>query len=715
MKRAMRWLAGAGLLMTALASGAAEPDLLIADFEGTSYGDWQVTGEAFGPGPARGALPNQMAVTGHRGQGLVNSFYGGDQATGTLTSPEFTLRRKYLTFLIGGGNHPGETCIDLLVDGKVVRTASGPNSQPGGSERLELQHWDVSEFAGRAARLRIVDTATGGWGHINIDEIMQTDRKPPVLLTNPEREITVRSRYLHLPVKNGAPKRRMSLRVGGEAVREFEIEIADRDPDFWVFLDLQPFQGKSARLRVDQLPDDSTALQMAVQSDALPDADGLYGEARRPQFHFTSRRGWLNDPNGLVYHRGEWHLFYQHNPYGWEWGNMHWGHAVSKDLVHWQELPIALYPYRYGDMAFSGSAVVDRDNTSGFRTGSEEVLVAAYTSTGRGECIVYSNDRGRTWTEYAGNPVVAHQGRDPRLLWHAPTRQWVMAVYHEEGDRRSIDFHTSPDLKKWRFGSRIDGFFECPELFELPVDGEKSNRKWILYGADGKYLVGQFDGKAFHPDGEKQQLWWGNFYASQTYSNAPNGRRVQIGWGQGITFPGMPFNQQMTFPVELRLERTDAGVRMLAEPVRELASLRGKRRRWKDVELAEGENPLRELSGDLWEIRADWETGGAKRLGFRLRGVPVVYDVAKAELTVKGVVAPLKPVDGRVRLQILVDRGSIEVFANDGRVAVSAAALPAEGATGLEAFTEGGPSRLRSLEAVELACAWKRGGSGGED
>jgi fructan beta-fructosidase len=179
-----------------------------------------------------------------------------------------------------------------------------------------------------------------------------------------------------------------------------------------------------------------------------------------------------------VWHDGEYHLFYQHNPYGWDWGNMHWGHAVSPDLVHWKELPIALYPRQYGDWCFSGSAVVDRSNTSGFGTRAKPPMVAAFTSTGRGECIIWSNDRGRTWNEFADNPVARHQGRDPRLLWHEPTKRWVMAVYDEGEKRQSIDFFSSADLKAWTHESRIDGFFECPDLFELPVKGHSNQKLW---------------------------------------------------------------------------------------------------------------------------------------------------------------------------------------------------------------------------------------------
>ena len=311
------------------------------------------------------------------------------------------------------------------------------------------------------------------------------------------RELVLQSKYLNLPVKNGVAKRRMSLAIDGRIVREFEIELAEGEPDFWVFLDVSMFRGKTASLRVTSSGQDSGALRAIVPSDTIQGAEDLYREKHRPQFHFSSRRGWNNDSNGLVFYQGEYHLYYQHNPYGWNWGNMHWGHAVSTDLVHWQELPIALYPQKFGDWCFSGSAVVDADNTAGFKTGREDVIVAAYTSTGRGECIAYSNDRGRTFTDYPGNPVVKHKGRDPKVIWYTPGRHWVMAVYDERDKSRGIAFYTSPNLKDWQFRSRIDGFYECPELFELPVDGDRNNKRWIVHAGDGNYVVGRFDGKTF--------------------------------------------------------------------------------------------------------------------------------------------------------------------------------------------------------------------------
>ncbi len=585
-----------------LVESADRPDLIAADFEGETYGSWHAEGEAFGTGPARGTLPGQMEVSGFEGRGLVNSFHRGDAATGTLSSPPYRIERPFINFLIGGGGYRDATCLDLLVDGKVVRTATGPNDRPGGSERLDWGAWDVREFLGHEAIFRVVDRRTEGWGHINVDQIVQSDRRrgvQPAL-----RELVASTRYLHLPVKNDAPMRRVRVVAGGSVVREFDIKLGDQHRDFEVFLDLAPFQGKTLAIET-QLPEGSTTLEHVKLADDVPDAQRLYHEPTRPQFHFTSRRGWLNDPNGLVWFAGEYHLFYQHNPYGWDWGNMHWGHAVSRDLVHWTELPIALYPRAYGDWCFSGSAVVDQQNASGFGDGAAPPLVAAFTSTGRGECIVSSRDRGRTWAEYAGNPVVKHEGRDPRLLWHDATKRWIMAVYDETGGRRAIAFYSSPDCKEWTFESRIDGYFECPEIFELEIDGDPARRRWVLYAADGAYQLGHFDGHRFEPrESNKLRTWHGNFYASQTFSNAPKGRRIQIGWANGIAFPGAPFNQQMTVACDLSLRTTNEGPRLFARPVVELLALRGKEYAYDSLTLKSGENESRWPGRRLARYRA---------------------------------------------------------------------------------------------------------------
>lgn len=690
----------------------AAEDLLIADFEGKDYGSWKVTGTAFGPGPAQGTLPNQMPVSGFNGKGLVNSFYGGDQSTGTLTSPPFPIERKFIRFLIGGGKDSEKTCLKLLIDGRAVRTATGPNDRPGGSEALVPGFWDVQEFAGRTGIIQIVDQATGGWGHINVDDIVQTDRKPPGLLVNAVREITLEKGYLNLPVKNGSVKRRMSVLIDGEPPRHFDIELADAAPDWWAFMDIAPFKGRKATLTVDQLPEDSAGLKNIDQSDVIKNADTLYREPLRPQFHFSARRGWNNDPNGLVYYQGEYHLFFQHNPYGWDWGNMHWGHAVSPDLVHWKELPEALYPDEHGTM-FSGSAVVDWQNTTGFQTGKEKTLVCIFTAAGQPftQGIAYSNDRGRTWTKYPMNPVLLHraaENRDPKVIWYAPEKKWVMALYLDKND---YALFSSPDLKVWQKMSDVTlpGASECPEFFEIGLDNSKRNTRWVFYGGNGRYLVGRFDGRTFTAESGPHILHYGNcWYASQTYNDIPprDGRRILIPWGQMAT-PGMPFNQMMGVPVELTLRTTEEGPRLLAYPVKEHETLRGMGHTLKAQPLNPGENPLASWKGELIDLTTEFMPGDAAEVGFNLRGVTVNFDARKNEISCRDQKAALKPLDGKVRLRLMVDRTSVDVFGNDGRLYMSVGVIVPPDNFSLELFAKGGTARIKSLKLYELKSGWR--------
>lgn len=706
--RAATGLLAATLLALASTALSAAPDIVLADFEGTNYGGWIAAGEAFGAEPAHGTLPNQMAVSGFLGRGLANSFRGGDRATGVLTSPEFQINRRYLAFLIGGGGWSNQTCLNLLGDGAIIRTATGPNTQPGGSEKLETTFWDLADLAGKTVRLEIVDRATGGWGHLNVDQIVLTDTKPAVPLKNARREFVFNQRYLNLPVKNGAPKRRVSVVLTNTPVREFEIELADGAPDWWAFLDVGTLRGQRGAVVVDVLPASSRALSMIENSETIRDATDLYREPLRPQFHFSSRRGWNNDPNGLVFFNGEYHLYYQHNPYGWDWGNMHWGHAVSTDLVHWVERPIALYPQRFGDWAFSGSAVVDWKDSSGFQTGGEPPLIAAYTSTGRGECILFSNDRGRTWTEFSGNPVVKHQGRDPKLLWHAPTQRWVMALYDEAERKQWITFHTSPDLKRWQYESRIEGFFECPDLFELPVNGDPQNKKWVLTAASSEYRVGRFDGRTFTPETPKLPGHRGDgFYAAQTVSDVPanDGRCIQIGWGQ-MPSPGMPFNQMMAFPCELTLRATADGPRLAWQPVREIENLRTNTHTWTNVVLRPGANSLADHVAELLDLSAEFEPGQTEEIQLVVRGIPVVYHAGRRELSCLSRTVKLEPADGVVKLRLLLDRTSLEIFADDGLVYLPMKCRPAANDRTLALKVRGGEARIRSLRTSSLQSIW---------
>lgn len=709
------------LIGFALAAQAQSPDVLIADFEGSNYGGWSITGTAFGSAPARGTLPGQMQVDGFQGAGLVNSYLGGDASTGTLTSPPIKIERRYIQFLIGGGGWEDKTCMNLIVDGKVVRTATGPNTEPGGSERLQPAYWDVGEFAGKNVVLKIADKATGGWGHINVDQIVQTDRPQGKEIAMERRDITrdivIDKHWLNLPVKNGAPSRTVSILVNGNEERSFDIELADGQPDWWAFLDTTPFLGKTITVKVNRLSEKSTGLSSMDQSDEIKNASNEYHEPLRPQFHFTSRHGWLNDPNGLVFFQGEYHLFYQHNPYGWNWGNMHWGHAVSRDLVHWRELPIALYPDQQGTM-FSGSAVVDWNNTAGFQTGSDPALVAMYTAAGQPftQGLAFSNDRGRTWTKFAKNPVLGHieaENRDPKVVWFAPEKKWVMALYLDHND---FSIFSSPDLKSWKKLSdfKLPGDAECPNFFPIPLDDDSKNQRWVFFGANGIYLVGKFDGQTFTPETQPQRLHNGNcWYASQVYSDIPatDGRCILIPWGRlpdGEIFRGMPFNQMMGLPVELALRSTSSGPALTVSPVRELASLRLSTHTIQPQSLVPGENPLAGMHGDLLEIEAELAVGEAKEISFDLRGVRVVCDVAGRKISCLGSQAALPIQDGKFSLHIFVDRASVDIYGGGGTVYMPMAKALGPQNQSLSLSCQGGKASIVSLAVYELKSAWEK-------
>ncbi|MFD2887158.1 glycoside hydrolase family 32 protein [Chitinophaga cymbidii] len=485
-------------------------------------------------------------------------------------------------------------------------------------------------------------------------------------------------KWLALPVKNGAPKKNVELWIDGENERWFDIELADGEPDWYAYLDISDWKGMDIELRVDKLDAASKAFNPIRQSDEDKNEGVLYKEKLRGQFHFSPKRGWTNDPNGMVYYNGEYHLFFQHNPYGVKWGNMHWGHAVSKDLVHWTELGEALYPDKFGPM-FSGGAVVDSNNTSGFGQAGKPPMVMFFTGARSwGQGLAWSTD-GRTFSKMDRTVVhrINKDNRDPKVIWHAPTKKWVMVLWVErENGQNSMQFLNSPDLKHWTktsitMGGRGDDryLFECPEFFELPVEGRPGEKKWVLTAANSEYAIGTFDGITFTPEAERLQGQRGrDFYAAQTFSDQPQGRRIEIGWWRTHTDKGgNSFNQSQSIPMELKLVPTAEGLRLTRTPVKELEVLREKTYTVKARSLKEGgSNPFADIQEELLEIRTTIEPGKASQVTLDINGLPVVYDVAKQQLQIDGVNAPAPLVNGKLSLIIYADRIGVEVFTADG-------------------------------------------------
>jgi len=526
--------------------------------------------------------------------------------------------------------------------------------------------------------------------------------------------------------------------LGGRVEREFDIELAEREVDWWAFMDLASFKGKLIMLAVDELPQDSMGLRSVRQSDELEGHKTIYREALRPQFHFSSRRGILGDANGLVFYEGEYHLFYQHYPYGLTGmpARAHWGHAVSTDLVHWQELPVALYPDQHSG-TISGSAVVDWNNTADFQKGAEKTMIAIFTMVHITESLpprgiaaqglAFSNDRGRTWTKYEENPVlptIVGVNRDPKVIWYVPDRKWVMALYL---DRNQYTLLSSLDLKQWQRMSDVTipgDTGECPEFFEIAIDGNPNDTRWIFYGGNGRYLVGTFDGKKFSPQSGPHAMQHGNcWYASQTFNDIPSvdGRRILIPWGRTSTeddpfhyegtevplYPGMSFEGAMGIPVNLTLRTTDEGLRLFANPVVEFESLRVRCDYVKAQTLHREENLVPEVMGELFDIVAEIAPDQSTEISFDIRGVSVVYDVQRQELSCANRRASLRLENGILRLRMLIDRVSIDIFGNDGLLYMPMGVVFHEGNVPLQIQAEGGSAQINFLQVFELKSIWK--------
>ncbi|RCW45435.1 GH32 C-terminal domain-containing protein [Paenibacillus prosopidis] len=475
----------------------------------------------------------------------------------------------------------------------------------------------------------------------------------------------------------------------------------------------------------------------------------------RPLFHYTPEKNWLNDPNGLVYYNGEYHMFYQHKPSGDTWGEMFWGHAVSKDLVNWEELPIALYPDELGHI-FSGSVVVDWNNTSGFGEGNIPPMVAMFTHEYGGnqvQSLAYSNDNGRTWTKYEGNPVIGQPPgltvfRDPKVIWHEQTNNWVMVI--TAGDHVSL--YSSPDLKTWTFESDFgstegshNGFWETPDLFPLAVDGDPNHTKWVLtvslsggapaFGSGMQYFVGDFDGKNFTNSNPTDKVLWvdygADFYAGMTFSDVKD-RRIWLGWMNNWhyaqTIPSAGWRGSMTVPRELMLtDKAGVGIRMQQTPAAELQQLRGAVTEIAADTVTSSTYALQGIEGPAYEIIGEFTItdASASRFGFNVHAgdgqkTAIGYDIARSKLFVdrtrSGIIEFNKEfgfeaheadyaAGDTLKLRILVDKTSIEVFADDGAVVFTDQLFPDPAHNQVELFAEGGSINYTSLKAYPLRAA----------
>jgi fructan beta-fructosidase len=435
-------------------------------------------------------------------------------------------------------------------------------------------------------------------------------------------------------------------------------------------------------------------------------------ERLRPLYHFTAAENWLNDPNGLVFDGELYHLFFQRNPRGRRWGNMTWGQAIGRDLVSWTQVEDALLPDAMGTM-FSGSAVMDRGDSAGFKRGGRDPLILVYTAAGSTsfesagkpfvQCLAWSDDGGRSFEKYAGNPVLGPQAfgnRDPKLIRHEGSGRWIMSLYLNAS---SFALFASEDLKRWRRLQTVEvpGSSECPDFFPLGDEGD-----WVFVAADGRYLVGDFDGERFAPRSHPRCSEAGpNFYACQTWSDLPasDGRRVQIAWMKGGKYPGAAFNQQMSFPRELSLSPSPSGPRLRSAPAREIGSLRGPASSVSGEVVGSGRDPFLGLEGEAFDIEAEIECGRADEVGLFLRGTRVAYDVRRRMLRCLGRAIPLEARGGLISLRVLLDRTSIEIFAPGDPSSLSGCFLPPEKDRRIGFYAKGGRARVAAATAWELS------------
>lgn len=568
--------------------------------------------------------------------------------------------------------------------------------------------------------------------------------------------ITGDSRYLLLPVQESNDDAAITVLVDGKPEKSINVRLAKSKVDYYVPFDLTPFKGHDVLMNVITTQNRSNIREAKedacwknlVMSDTFDTANR---EKFRPLYHHTPLYGWMNDPNGMFYKDGVWHLYYQWNPYGSKWQNMTWGHSSSKDLVNWEHHPAAIEANGLGAV-FSGSSVVDTANTAGF---GKDAVVSLYTSAGASQIqsLAHSSDNGETFEIYPGNPVITleSEARDPNMFWDEAIGRWVLALAHAL-DHEML-FFTSPDLKTWTLQSAFgkgegaqEGVWECPDLFRLKVDGS-DREKWVLVcninpggpfgGSATQYFVGDFDGSKFVADTDatgKIPTKWMDFgkdhYATVSWSDAPDGRRTLIGWMSNWQYaaevPTMQFRSANTLPREAALfTAPDGQLYMSSAPSPELLALRGKPlvkvsavsvgKKARSYQLPSSCEGACEIVFDIDAKKANTvDIALSNAAGER---VLMKYNVAEHTLsfdrTQSGIVdfsqdfpavtvAPTFETDNKISLRIFIDRSSIEVFGSDGRFVMTNLVFPKNPYTSLTLSAEGGKARIENLSVYPI-------------
>lgn len=712
-----------------LAMSCAGEHVVIDDFESGNLDKWFVDGNAFLSNPME--VKADSRVSGAAGKFYIESKHGAPDSFsalhGEMTSATFDINRRYVNFLIGGSRAmPGcdYAAVELLCEGKVVRSAAPHSSDPC---VMEWASWDVEDLMGQKANIRIrIDSVSSALPLVDkfilIDEIALSNKKKSTFNDELSLSITASDNYLLIPSANDGGVSRLSIMSEGRNIlgEPQDINVASNHCDYMIPIDISSYKGKPLDVVITSIDSKSLTATGIIQSaDRQLDREEPY----RQVYHFTPDFGWTNDPNGMVYLDGEYHLAYQANPYGTKHYNMHWGNAVSKDLVHWNDLPFIVAPDELGAI-YSGSSVVDKDNSAGF---GKNAIVAMYTSASQTQkqSIAYSTDNGRSFVKYEHNPVLFEESRqpdfrDPKLMPYKD--KWIVSV--AAGD--VIAFYESSDLKNWRwlsdFGKGIGSHaavWECPDLFRFEYGGQE---KWVLIvninpggpngGSIAQYFIGDFNGKEFKADNLPYPLWIDegvDNYAVVTFSNTAD-RHIALGWMSNWLYsnevPSRNFRNSMTIARDLSLKHNGRHLFLASAPSPEIYSARAESHVIEVPHLS-GKWQLSELLPDndgAYEIDFTIIPGTDRHLSFKLFNSvseEMEYDFDFSELTLnldrsrsgltdfydgfgkKNILTHLVK-SSCYHVKLFVDRQSTELFINDGDLSFTNCMFPTEVYNSLE-------------------------------
>ena len=690
----------------------ARPDIVIADFE-QGYGDWTAQGEAFNH-----PTTTIVGAKGSVGKGLAYSWDKNRNVnSGSLTSPEFTIERRFIRFLVGGRGFSAATSLQLQIDGKLEFFACGI-----GDYELRSGAFDVASFQGRKARFVVRDE--GMWNFILVDQLLASDSPgegarilmPRSQCVPLDKHMDLAGmRYLVVPINNQAPMIQCLLEVDGQPKQDIAVHLAiDFPVDFWASYPLGDWSGRKLRLlsieekefRLQRSADGSvyfeepTANWKEVSAQGLArvspapiiprkraedfmklislspkprDMEGVYQEPGRPQLLFTQKRGHSMDPDGLLFYEGLYHIFYQYNPLGLDQGNNQWGHATSPDLFHWTEQPIAI-PAGLGWRNHSGGGVVDVNNDSGLKQGAHPPILLFHGQDGRAAtAIAYSVDGGRTFRQYEKNPLFQTRhpwGHDPKVVWYEPEKKWVMIIHDMKDKVWGFDFYESRNLLDWKYLSTSPGWFETPDLFPLPLDGDRGKIKWVVRDVSTACQVGDFNGREFIPETEKQKSFQGHF-APQTFNNVPDGRSITLGALAGFPYykddPSLHVAGGQSIPVEVTLRSSPTGPRLYLNPVKEIEKLVSKKHDFKNLPLGELAPKLAGIQPELFDIEFEWDAAQQKDFQLKVWDRNLfAFNAKDMTYSIDGKKNEVTQVKGTIKVRLICDRSICSFYINDG-------------------------------------------------